>query len=126
MAELKERNGKIPILIHGFSDFAIIGGLEDFTFATLREGGYAGTLEEGIREVMRQLIRNARNLLDFKKKSEAYGSSEKYQKDLVLARRILEYNGKIEDHFYLLYYGGHRSHIEPRLGEFIRLERVVL
>lgn len=118
MAELKEKNRKIPIGILGGEVFALCAGLDDFTFGT-----FTDNLEQGIREVIEQLIRNAHHHIEIVKEGRGNAKAER---DMKYVEAILNYKGREEEHFYLMYYRDWRSYIEPNLGKFGSLERVVL
>jgi hypothetical protein len=119
MVELKEKNGKIPIKIVGGPNFALVGGIEDFTFGTFCGMSFAQNLEEGIQDVIDTLKFNAKGYLQRMVKGLESGEYED------LAFKIITYKGNLQDLFCLKYYKTDKEKIELQLGRFSKLEAVV-
>lgn len=125
-AEMEERSGKIPIKIEGWNNFALLGGVEKFLFGTFNFYGCGISLEESIQDVIDWLRLNSKIYLE----RMALGEENKdcdnipgqYQD---IAFRLLNHKGRLESLFFLEYTAHDKEKIEPQLGRFARLERIV-
>jgi len=120
----QRRNSKIPIkIVVGGNSFALLAGAgtaEDFKQGTFAGDGFGQNLEEGIKELMSDLKRNATVYL----KRTALGMDNgKYQD---IAFKLVNHKGNLEDIFFIKYYEGLRDKIEPHLGKYRILERDIV
>jgi hypothetical protein len=124
-AEMKERNGKIPIKIEGWNNFALLCGIDDFTLGTFCFGGCGITLDEVIHELIEWF--NIKAKIYLKRMALGKNNGEdafpgQYQD---IAFKIVNYKGNLENLFYLEYEKCWQEKVEPQLGRFADLERKV-
>lgn len=118
--ENKKEDEKIPIKIVGANNFALIAGISDFKCGTFCFGQYGQNLEEGITFVIEDFKFYAKVYLKRMIKGMENG---KYQD---LAFRIVNSNGNADELFFLRYDSCWKEYIEPKLGRYNSLEKVIL
>ncbi len=114
------KDEKIPIKILGANNFSLTAGIPGFRCGTFCFGQYGQNLEDGITFVIEDFKFYAKGYLKRMIKGMENG---KYQD---LAFRIVNSNGNANDLFFLKYDSCWKEYIEPKLGRYNSLERVIL